>query len=304
MLGLLLGSFLNVCIARIPRGESIVRPGSRCPSCGRAIRWHDNIPLVGWVLLRRRCRDCGRTISWRYPAAELAVGMWFAYAGYLAWGVTHADRSLASAAAQTGSDTTILVLAAIGVAALGFLLIGLMVMDWQTQILPDGFTLGGVALGLFLVCVQAVFLGPTEGQVILSKHHLQLTSPGSVVDHGNVFLTGPESLIFGRIFAVAGVVLLLVVVRALYRGLRKREGTGLGDVKLLALIAAFLGFWPAILALFVGVVTASAYGVVLLARRQAGGGTRLPFGSFLAFGGLVAALFGPAILEAYGALLR
>lgn len=302
VLGLLTGSFLNVCIARIPKGESIVRPGSRCPQCGRAIRWYDNVPLLSWVVLRGRCRDCRGAISWRYPAVELAVGVWFALAGARLWaawflpgvGTAHRDSSAA----------IVLSVGALGFAALGFLLIGLMVMDWQTLRLPDAFTLTGVGLGLFVVCAQAVFLGPTDGQITLSNHHIHLTSPGASVDPGNVFLTGPETLIFGRLFAVSALALLLLVVRALYRKMRGREGMGLGDVKLLAMVAAFLGFWPGVLALFVGVITASAYGVYLLARRRAGGATRLPFGSFLAGGGLVAALFGTAILEAYGALLR
>src|SRR6202034_63912 len=77
-------------------------------------------------------------------------------------------------------------------AILGFLLIGLMVMDWQTMLLPDSFTLGGIAIALFLICAQAIFLGPNEDEVVLTKHHIQLTSPGGVVDHGNLFLTGPE----------------------------------------------------------------------------------------------------------------
>jgi leader peptidase (prepilin peptidase)/N-methyltransferase len=192
----------------------------------------------------------------------------------------------------------------ISLAVVGFLLIGLMVMDWQTLTLPDAFTLTGIAIGVFLVCIQAIFLGPDEDQVHLTKHSLHLTSPGGVTDHGNVFLTGPESLIFGRIAAICGAALLLLLIRWVYKAVRHREGMGLGDVKLLAMIAAFLGFWPAILSLFVGTLVAAMYGVVLLARGRARAASKLPFGSFLCVGGLVAAQFGNRLIDMYIALLR
>lgn len=194
--------------------------------------------------------------------------------------------------------------AVLGIAVLGFLLIGLMVMDWQTMTLPDAFTLTGIAIALFLVCTQAIFLGPNEDQVRLTKHSLHLTSPGGVTDNGNVFLTGPESLIFGRIAAVCGAALLLLVIRWVYKTVRHREGMGLGDAKLLAMIAAFLGFWPAILSLFIGVLFASLYGVFLLIRGRAIATSKLPFGSFLCVGGLVAAVYGNRLIDMYIALLR
>src|SRR5207302_8414898 len=140
----------------------------------------------------------------------------------------------------------------VGLAILGFLLIGLIVMDWQTMVLPDAFTLSGIAIAVFLVCIQAIFLGPNEDQVLLTKHSLHLTSPGGVTDRGNVFLTGPESLILGRIAAICGAALLLLLIGWLYRAVRHRVGLGLGDAALLAMIAAFLGFWPAVLSLFLG----------------------------------------------------
>jgi leader peptidase (prepilin peptidase)/N-methyltransferase len=190
------------------------------------------------------------------------------------------------------------------IAILGFLLIGLMVMDWQTMILPDAFTLTGVAIGLFLVCIQTIFLGPGEEEVHLTKHSLHLTSPGGVTDHGNLFLTGPESLIFGRIAAICGAALLLLLIRWSYRAVRHREGMGLGDVKLLAMIAAFLGFWLAVLSLFVGTLAAALYGALLLVHGRAGVTSKLPFGSFLCVGGLIAAVFGNRLIDRYIALLR
>jgi leader peptidase (prepilin peptidase) / N-methyltransferase len=298
LVGLLFGSFLNVCISRLPQQRSIVKPGSHCTRCGKPIRWYDNIPVLSWLLLRGRCRDCNTSISWRYPAVELAVGLVFLVA---------AERFLLSIRldfAVSDENFADWRWSAVNIAILGFLLIGLMVMDWQTMILPDAFTLTGIAIGLFLVCIQAIFLGPGEDEVHLTKHSLHLTSPGGVTDHGNVFLTGPESLILGRVAAVCGAALLLLLIRWLYRAVRHREGMGLGDVKLLAMIAAFLGFWPAVLSLFVGTVAAAFYGVVLLARGKAGVTSKLPFGSFLCVGGLVAALFGNRLIDRYIALLR
>jgi leader peptidase (prepilin peptidase)/N-methyltransferase len=306
VVGLLFGSFLNVCISRMPHRESVVRPRSRCPKCGAAIRWHDNIPLLSWILLRGRCRDCQVSISWRYPAVELAMAVWLAYAMGSLWNVTRLDPTITATATSfpTGSQIIIYSLGVLGVAVLGFLLIGLMVMDWQTMILPDSFTLSGIAIALFLVCTQALFLGPNEDEVVLTKHHIQLTSPGGVVDHGNLFLTGPESLIFGRIAAICGAALVLLLIRWLYRAVRHREGMGLGDVKLLAMIAAFLGFWPAILSLFFGTLVAATYGIVLLTRGKAGATSKLAFGSFLCIGGLIAAQFGNRLINMYIVLLR
>jgi leader peptidase (prepilin peptidase) / N-methyltransferase len=308
--GLLFGSFLNVCIARLPRGESIVRPRSRCPQCGTPIRWYDNVPLLSWLLLRRHCRDCHTAISWQYPAVELAVGLWFAYATTLFWNAAQFPPTfgltivVTSVPAPTASHIAIYFLSALGLAILGFLLIGLIVMDWQTMRLPDAFTVGGIAIALFLICAQAIFLGPDEDEIHLTKHSLHLTSPGGVTDHGNLFLTGPENLIFSRVAAVCGAALLLLLIRWTYKALRHREGMGLGDVKLLAMIAAFLGFWPSVLSLFVGALAASLYGVVLLVRGRAGAASKLPFGSFLAIGGLIAALFGNRLIDIYTAFLR
>jgi leader peptidase (prepilin peptidase)/N-methyltransferase len=298
LVGLLFGSFLNVCISRLPQHESIVGPGSHCLQCGKPIRWYDNIPVLSWILLRGRCRDCKQRIPVRYPLVELAVGLWFSFLAGQFFVLEPAKASGLS------GPTTAEYIGLLGVAILGFLLIGLMVMDWQTMLLPDAFTLTGVAIGLFLVCIQAIFLGPNEDQVLLTKHSLHLTSPGGVTDHGNVFLTGPESLIFGRIVAVCGAALVLLLIRWFYKAVRHREGMGMGDVKLLAMIGAFLGFWPAILSLFVGTFAAAFYGVVLLARGKAGATSKLAFGSFLCFGGLVAALYGNRLIDSYITLLR
>ncbi len=301
VLGLLFGSFLNVCISRLPAHESIMTPGSHCMACGHAVRWYDNVPVLSWIVLRGRCRDCKARISWRYPLVELATGLWF---------FTVVAHILPDVMGFFGSVSALLfypdlTIASVSLPILGFLLIGLMVMDWQTQRLPDAFTLTGIGIGLVLTCVQAFFLAPGEGDIVLNTtHQLRLSSPGSFASQGNVFLTGTEALMLGRIAAIAGAALILLAVRWGYKALRKRDGMGLGDVKLLAMIAAFLGFGETLLALFAGVIAASVYGLALVARRRASGASKLPLGSFLAAGGLLSALFGPQILAWYMGLLR
>jgi len=233
---------------------------------------------------------------------ELSVGIWFLTRGWQVGYLVGLARD--GSAHLSSSDFISLGISEVGLTVFGFLLIGLMVMDWQTMILPNAFTLGGIVIGLLLVCLQAIFLGPGEDEVHLTKHSLHLTSPGGVTDHGNVFLTGPESLIFGRIAGICGAALVLLLIRWLYWAVRHREGMGLGDVKLLAMIAAFLGFWPAVLSLFLGTLAAAFYGVLLLARGKARATSKLAFGSFLCVGGLIAALYGNRLIDSYIALLR
>jgi leader peptidase (prepilin peptidase)/N-methyltransferase len=291
---MIFGSFLNVCIARVPRGESVVHPRSRCPNCEAGIRWYDNVPVLSWLLLRGRCRDCKHAIAMHYPLVEIGLGLWFMAQAAEIYTVLYLPHS---------ADIVPDVIARIGIAFLGFLLIGLMVMDWQTQLLPDVFTLGGIAVSFFLVCARTIFLAPNEDDVILKNQHIQISSPGSSAGQGNVFLTGPERMLGQWLLSVCAAILILLLVRWLYRALRHREGMGLGDVKLFGLLAAFLGFWSATLALFLGVLIASLYAVILLARGRVGATSKLAFGSFLAAGGLIAALYGEKIINLYKTLL-
>jgi len=210
----------------------------------------------------------------QYPAVEFATGLWFATAiGISFQGITSILSLL----------SPIALLQSLSLCALGFLLIGLAVMDWQTQLLPDEFTLGGLFLGLVFVATESFFIPSIEYKT---------------------FFTPEETLIGEHILAALGGYLLLVIIRFLYKRLRKRDGMGLGDAKLLALIAIFLGFWPAIVALFLAVLTASIYGVGLLLRGRASATSKLPFGSFLAATGLLSALVGDRIIDWYTALFR
>jgi len=300
LVGLLFGSFLNVCISRLPEHRSVVKPRSHCPKCLVPIKWYDNVPLMSWVLLAAKCRNCKGAIPWRYPAVELATGLWFAFAFWLVSGLQAASQSDRVGHIPTSEQIVTIWLIAIGTAILGFLLIGLLVMDWQTHTLPDAFTLTGIAIGFLIVCVQAIFLPSGAYDIHLNpQHSLRMSSPGSFASQGNVFLTGPEHLVYGRLLAICAAAAIPWLIRALYKALRRREGLGLGDVKLMAMIAAFLGFAPAMLAFFIGVILAAFYGIVLLARRRATSTTQIPLGTFLCIGGLLAALFAGPMLSWY-----
>ena len=292
-LGLLFGSFLNVCIARLPHHRSILKPRSHCPKCLQPIRWYDNIPLLSWILLAAKCRHCKAAIPWRYPLVELVTGLWFALA------VVHALNTTATTASAPQ-----LAITSLAFAALGLLLIGLLVMDWQTHTLPDAFTYPGMAIGFFLTCVDVVFLPRGFGDIHVNPRiSLRISSPGSVNGQGNILLTGPEHLVYGRLIAILLAAGVLLLIRYLYKALRHREGLGLGDVKLLAMIAAFLGFWNGMFALFIGVIVGALYAITLLARRRATATTRIPLGAFLCIGGLIAALLGDPLIAWYRSLL-
>jgi leader peptidase (prepilin peptidase)/N-methyltransferase len=304
VLGLVFGSFLNVCISRLPEHKSLSTPRSHCPQCLATIRWYDNVPLLSWIVLRARCRNCRRPISWRYPAVELAFGLWASLFALRMMDALGLLESLFSVRLSHPYPTADIWFSNIASIILGFLLIGLLVMDWQTHTLPDAFTLTGALAGFVLVCCRAVFLAPGEYDIVLNpRRSLRMSSPGSFVAKGNVFMTGPEHMVLGRLLAIIAAGSILLLIRWLYQRLRQREGLGLGDAKLLGMVAAFLGFWPAVLALFLGVVLCGTYAVVLLARGRATAASRLPLGSFLAIGGLLAALFGPSVIAWYTSLL-
>lgn len=293
LLGLLLGSFLNVCISRLPGHRSLSKPRSHCPHCQHTISWYDNVPLLSWILLRARCRHCKHPISARYPLVELAFALWLTFAARTAF-------PLLTPGIATNLFASTLI-DAVAFAILGFLLIGLLVMDWQTHTLPDAFTLTGAFLGFLLICARAAYLAPHQYDLLLHGHN-PLTSVGGTVDPGNIVLTGPEHLILGRLYAMSLMAGILLFIRFAYKTLRRREGLGLGDIKLIAMIAAFLGFWLSAFALFLGIVLAACFAVIQLARGRATSTTRLPLGTFLAIGGLAAAILGAPVIAWYASL--
>ncbi len=262
--GLLLGSFLNVCIARLPGHRSIAWPGSHCPRCTAPIRPWDNVPLLSFALLRGRCRDCGERISLRYPLVEAGLaGLFLASAARF-----HEPRNLVEAA------------------ALCFLLLGLLVMDAETLLLPDSFTLPGLALGLLSTIV------PGGGLPAV----LRLTADAPFpLPHWPGWLAGLLGALGG-----AGALLL---VRWLYWLARRREGMGLGDVKLAAMLGAWIGPAGVALSMVLGVLLAALAGLVLL-RKGLSGRTRLPLGSFLCAAALLTLFTGRSILTWYFSFWR
>jgi len=256
LLGLAFGSFLNVCISRLPQHKSVVTPRSRCPQCGTAIRASDNIPLLSWAVLRGRCRGCRRSIAWRYPAVEFGTAALFLLA-YLRFGLT---------------------LMGIAMMVLTFLLLGLAAMDAETMRLPDAFTLPGILLGI-------VFAG-------------LLPAP-----------TFPDHLAHAGLAALCAVLagLVILTIRWVYFLWRGVEGMGMGDAKLLAMIAAWLGPGLTLVTLFLGALSASVVGLlwIAIARRQESPMTaRIPFGSFLCGAALYAIYQGPASLGWYMQFFR
>ena len=238
--GLLIGSFLNVCIYRVMRDLSVVTPGSFCPQCEKPIAWYDNVPLLSFLLLRGRCRGCSTRISWRYPLVEALTAAAFSLVAYR-YGPT---------------------LAAFKWTVFESLMIVLFWTDLEERILPDEFTLGGAVAGAAFAFF--VFVPGVLGQLFLGDRKPIWQSLFNMLA-GAVLMSGPIWL--------AG---------AIYARLRKREGLGFGDVKLLAMLGIFLGVDGGLRALLLGAVGGSLISIAyLLFTRKDPGGYELPFGSFL-----------------------
>jgi leader peptidase (prepilin peptidase)/N-methyltransferase len=243
ILGLLIGSFLNVLIHRLPRGTSVVGGRSRCPRCKETIRWHDNIPLVSYLLLAGRCRSCRHRISPVYPLVELISGAAAALAVYR-FGLGLQSLWI------YGFFSTLLVITFI---------------DWFHQIIPDVLSIGGTVFGWV-------------GSIVCLDISLIESFIGSLVGGG-----------------------LLLVIALLYKAIRKINGMGGGDVKLMAMIGAFLGWKLIFPVLFLASLVGSVYGVFLMARGE-GRKTAVAFGSFLAPSATVVYLVGPRLWNLYLAL--
>jgi len=286
LLGLAFGSFLNVCLSRWPAGESIVTPRSHCRSCNRTLAWWENVPLVSWLALRGRCRSCRAWIGWRYPLVELAVGGLWAYTVWH-WIPGFLERG----------DPVVFILyycvSMVGTMFFSWLLVALAALDAEHYWLPNWITLPGIGLGLLLVIVKSTLntVSPLHDTVYGSK--LKMIS----VEAGQAVL---DCVI--AILAAAGLILL---IRWVYWLIRRREGIGLGDAKLMAMLAAWLGLPGALLAFGLGVVLGALVAVVLLAipaaRAQSGSWAlkKLPLGTFLCAGGIVSSLWGQPIIAAY-----
>jgi leader peptidase (prepilin peptidase)/N-methyltransferase len=278
LLGLAFGSFLNVCLSRWPDGESIVQPRSHCRNCDHTLAWWENIPLVSWLALCGRCRNCRAWIGWRYLLVELAVGGLWATQIWecLPW-VFSLETPAVFAAIHIES--------AVGQMIFCWLVVALAALDAEHLWLPDWLTYPGVAFGLCNTLLNAY----------LRSHVYNNDTVGSGPLH-----EGLSALV--GILAAAGLILL---IRWVYWLVRRREGIGLGDAKLMALLAAWLGLPGALLAFALGVVLGALAAVVLLAlpaaRRSEGGwaAQKLPLGTFLCVGGIVSSLWGQPMIAAY-----
>jgi leader peptidase (prepilin peptidase) / N-methyltransferase len=236
LLGLIIGSFLNVVIARVPEHKSIWRPGSACPGCSAPIAWYDNIPILSFLILRARCRRCGMSIAWQYPIVEAATGVAFAVAYSLL------------------GPTPDFVAAAVLLA----MLIAITAIDLAHQIIPDVITLPGIVAG-----VVASFA---------TGHVPWLDSLLGIVIGGGIFF---------------------VIILA------SRGGMGGGDMKLGAMLGAFLGWKLGLLAILLGVLAGGSVAVCLLLLGRKGRKEAIPFGPFLALGGAIAVLWGDRLLQWY-----
>lgn len=241
ILGLVFGSFLTVCIHRIPRGQSVVSPRSRCPECKTQIRWYQNIPVLSFLLLRGQCGSCQANIPLRYPLIEIVNGL-----GYLliVW--------------RFGLTWPTLIYA-----GLFSVFVVVTVIDWDHQIIPDVITLPGIVIGLFCATVLL---------------------PTGWVDSLIGLLVG------------GGVLLVLAWVSPILFG---KEGMGGGDIKFMAMVGAFLGWKMVLIALFLGSVSGALIGISLLLFKIMERGQYIPFGPYLAFGSLVAMVWGNDLWQWY-----
>ncbi len=244
--GAMIGSFLNVCIHRLPKEESIVFPGSRCPACQTPIRPWDNIPLLSFALLRGRCRSCGHGISWRYPAVEALTGALFALT------VSRFGPTL---------DALFVAVFLSGLLVASFI-------DLDHQVIPNVITLPGIPLGL---------LGG--------------------------FIVGDPPILERVIGALAGAGFLYLVM--LYGGeVYGQDAMGEGDLNLIALVGAFLGWRGVVVTILIACLIGSAVGLGLIASRRLGRRQHIPFGPFLSLGGVVALFWGQALIDWYVSFLR
>jgi len=264
--GLIVGSFLNVCIVRIPEGKSIVRPSSACPKCGAAIRPYDNIPVVSYLLLGGKCRGCKTVISKMYPTVELLTAVLF-WGCYRIYGPTPEGVKWAVFSA---------------------VMVVLVFTDLRERILPDVVNYPGLAAGLLF----SLLVAPEDGTAgWLAGHLFHRVLPIRAASFAEAVLGA----------ALGGGLLWLVSEG--YFLLRKREGMGLGDVKMMLMTGAFFGVKRTLLTIFAGSLLGSTLGIVFILARRKRSNYELPFGTFLGLAALLVVFFGTPVVNWYQSLL-
>ena len=282
LFGLIVGSFLNVCIVRLPSGRSVVKPPSHCPHCKERIRFYDNIPLVSFFILKGRCRSCGEAVSWRYPFVELLNGL-------LTVLIVH---------------TYGLSLETLVVMLLCSALIVITFIDIDHQIIPDVITLPGMVLGLLIAPIlvsSSMFLGVSDLNSFLSSlaHPLPFYLDRLLPDAGP-FITGFLNSFIGLLCGGAP----LLFIGWLWEKLRNIEAMGGGDVKLMAMVGSFLGWKGALLTIMLGALSGSVIGIALILLRRHQMDRVIPFGPFLALGAVVTLFYGSDLVFWYVGLIR
>jgi leader peptidase (prepilin peptidase)/N-methyltransferase len=263
--GLLIGSFLNVCIYRFPRDLSVVRPRSFCPDCEKPIAWYDNVPLLSYAFLKGRCRHCGLPIPWRYPVVEALTAILF--------------FSFTAALGPTLPDFKFCLLSA--------LLVGMIFADLEERILPDEFTIGGLVAGLALSwAVPVVSTSGSVAGLFLSVARIPVGPHGASLADSILGAAIPSGFLW-----LTGVV---------FQKLRHKEGLGFGDVKMVAAIGAFLGLPNALLTLIAGSALGSVLGILyILIARKDHASYELPFGSFLGAAAILVSLYVEHVVSWY-----
>ena len=296
LLGFAFGSFLNVCLTRWPAGESIIQPRSHCRNCNRTLAWWENIPLLSWLALRGRCRTCKTAISWRYPLVELAVcALWAfdAWQGFRQNPLTPGPLRFALQGIHHHPIVPIVVVVAQAVFA--WCMVALAVFDAENLWLPNLLTIPGIILG-FAFSIFGIYEASWRWEIISDCCFIPTFGK-------SLFL----ALTLATVLSILAAALLILLIRWLYKLIRHREGIGLGDAKLMAMLAAWLGLPGALLSFFIGVMLGSLAALVLLAlpkptqqeEPQSWALTKLPLGTFLCIGGIVSSLWGAPILAAY-----
>lgn len=265
--GLIIGSFLNVCIVRLPRGRSVAKPASHCPRCKEPIRFYDNVPVISFLLLRAKCRACGEPISWRYPFVELLNGLCYFWI-----------------AREFGLGGEAFLLMAFCSA-----LIVITFIDFDHQIIPDVITLPGMLVGLSLA---PLFMYPLTDPL---PFHLDELLPA-----GAPYLTALLNSFIGLFLGAAP----LYAVGWLWEKLRHVEAMGGGDVKLMGMVGSFLGWKGALLTIMLGAFAGSVVGLTLILLKRHKMEKVIPFGPFLAAGAAASAFYGADIISWYLGLIR